>query len=305
MLGQQRNFPTMQAYIAHAEADQAIADELKESLLPWGFFAQTETGAKGFRHLQASDVVIALWSKHCLFSPYRMQMERRMLEAWADGRLVLVKLDHQFLPVGLRDLPAIDATFESARGTVTWREVQRAAKDAMNRALVEVQRRQESFAADDGGVDSLMDDGDEEEVEELVEEEESAPALFVSYAHADADSVTPLVKVVEDHGRRVWIDKGEISAGEGWAGEIVRGIKAAGGLLVMCSPRAFESDHIKREIYLADRYKKQMLPVFLESAEMPEDFEYFFAGVQWLELFKLTGDERGSAMIRALAALQP
>jgi hypothetical protein len=124
--------------------------------------------------------------------------------------------------------------------------------------------------------------------------------LFISYAHADNAQVEPVVKIVEANGREVWIDKGGIPAGEGWAGEIVRAIKGARGVIVMCSQRAFESDHIKREVYLADRYKKPMLPVFIEEAAPPEDFEYFFASVQWLELFKLPEADRPGAVARAL-----
>jgi hypothetical protein len=106
---------------------------------------------------------------------------------------------------------------------------------------------------------------------------------------------------VKSSGREVWIDKGGIQAGEGWAGEIVRAIKGAKSVVVMCSPQAFESDHIKREVYLADRYKKPMLPVFLEAAKMPEDFEYFFAGVQWLELFRMSETDQRAALTKALA----
>ena len=51
----------MFVFIAHAEADQAAADDLKAFLKSRGLVTGTETGAKGFRHLQASDVVVALW----------------------------------------------------------------------------------------------------------------------------------------------------------------------------------------------------------------------------------------------------
>lgn len=130
----------MRAYIAHGEADQAIADELREYLKPLGLFAETESGARGFRHLQKSDVVIALWSRNALFTVQRMQLEKRMLDAWADGQLILVKLDHNFFPVGMRDLPYIDATFEHARKTNAWREIGREAKDRINKLLVEQQQ---------------------------------------------------------------------------------------------------------------------------------------------------------------------
>jgi hypothetical protein len=131
----------------------------------------------------------------------------------------------------------------------------------------------------------------------------ASDALFVSYAHADAPKVDPVVKIVEDAGRTVWVDKGGIQAGESWAGEIVRAIKGSKGVVIMCSPQAFESDHIKREVYLADRYKKPMLPLFLEPAPIPEDFEYFFAGVQWIELFKLNEADRRAAIGNALKSV--
>jgi hypothetical protein len=436
--------------IAHAEADQAAADDLRAFLKSRGLVAETETGARGFRHLQASDVVVALWSQKSVFSAQRMKMERRMLDAWADGRLVLVKLDHGFLPVGLRDLPTVDASFESGRSLSVWPQVERAAKEAMNRALVAAQEElsdslrtgrglpgeeakkksaepRETTGVGSGGfppdeLDSLdvfqlpsapasssqpvARPGPRVEVGEAMvaanskrgspvgvliflagaalvggslwlvlngqeitiplptsalgiegfgdlqltnlqaagisavigillaltvmsagriksrrkpqkravaaaaaaattpaEASASGAALFISYAHADNAAVEPVVRVVRANGREVWIDKTRLQTGDGWAGEIVRAIKGAKGMMVMCSPRAFESDHIKREVYLADRYKKPMLPVFLEPAQMPEDFEYFFAGVQWLELFRLDEADQPGAIGKALSAV--
>jgi hypothetical protein len=423
----------MFVFIAHAEADQAAADELKAFLKTRGLVVETETGARGFRHLQASDVVIALWSQKSVFGAHRMMMEKRMLDAWADERLVLVKLDHGLLPVGMRDLAAIDASFESGRALSVWPQVERAAKEAMNAALVAAQRpvapappepERETTGTGSGRTGGLRaEDGwtvippapapssirtapryepspqyqsapekargaggallmvvllavavagavwlqgvlfpDEptnifafeslvvlallaigllialrvvaavlgglfqrrERVPSGAKKEAAAPAgaasapqpataamaegelpaaVFISYAHADADAVQPVVAIVERSGRSVWIDKGGIQAGEGWAGEIVRGIKGARRVMIMCSPRAFESDHIKREVYLADRYKKPMLPVFIAEAQPPEDFEYFFAGVQWLELFRLPEAERPAAIGKALGAV--
>jgi hypothetical protein len=129
------------------------------------------------------------------------------------------------------------------------------------------------------------------------------PALFISYSHADDAAVTPVVAMVERHGRTVWIDKTGIHTGDGWAGEIVKAIKAAHGVVVMCSKHSFESDHVKREVYLADKYKKPMAPMFLEQAAPPEDFEYFFANVQWLELWKLPEADRAAAIGQALKAV--
>jgi hypothetical protein len=377
----------MFVFIAHAEADQAAADDLKAFLKSRGLVTETETGARGFRHLQRSDVVVALWSQKSVFSTHRMMMERRMLDAWADGRLVLVKLDHGFLPVGLRDLPTIDASFETGRKLSVWPQVERAAREAINRALTEGQDRPAGAGSSGPSGPAEAKDAPprmeappppaasakrgspligltiiaalvalgwagwqayvtpaegrtlltyvaygvvglgllflliviaqagplvrtKAKKAEVVGAPAAAPpapkaasALFISYAHADDAAVTPVVDAVRANGREVWIDKSGIQTGDGWAGEIVRAIKGAGGIMVMCSQRAFESDHVKREIYLADRYKKPMAPVFLEAAQPPEDFEYFFAGVQWLELYKLPEADRPAAIGRALGAV--
>lgn len=310
----------MTVFIAHADADAATAAELAKFLKSRAMLAEIETGARGFRHLQRGDAVVALWSGKSIFHVHRMLMEKRLLEAWSDQRLVLVKLDHGLLPVGLRDLPAIDASFEPARALRAWPEVERSVREAAKRAMSDTASSAKSPAGPVGSPGGGFLGGlfrrksaaapgqpaPARKAAPTAAEADGAPSatmLFISYAHADDAVVAPIVAVVEASGRPVWIDKGSIGAGEGWAGEIVRGIKGARGMIVMCSPRAFESDHIKREVYLADRFKKPMLPVFLEAANMPEDFEYFFAGVQWLELFKLGEAERAGAISSALARI--
>jgi hypothetical protein len=366
----------MTVFIAHAEADRDVAEQLGKFLERRGQFVELEDGARGFRHVQGADLIVALWSKNTVFSPYRLLLEKRTLEAWADEQLALVKLDHAFSPVGLRDLTAIDASFEAQRD-IAWAAIAKSAHDARTRAPQATAPAPQAASpkrADPGaghappppaaartpspfvllllplvllaiGVGLTMLAGDKELLAQLPPNayqmvlpamgafmalilmffvvtllrrrqpkaaQAGAPAptgepLFVSYAHADNSAVLPVVEAVQAQGRAVWLDKGAsgggISAGEGWAGEIVRAIKSARGVIVMCSQHAFESDHVKREVYLADRYKKPMLPVFIEAATPPEDFEYFFASVQWLELHKTPEGDRAAAIAQALKAV--
>jgi hypothetical protein len=126
--------------------------------------------------------------------------------------------------------------------------------------------------------------------------------VFVAYAQDDAVAVGSVVAAVEAAGRRVWINKSGVQAGQ-MASEIVRSVRTAHGMLVMCSPAAFQSDHVKREVYLADRYRKPLLPVYVKPAALPPDFEYFFAGVQGLDLAGTPEPERPDAIRVALAAV--
>ena len=382
----------MTVFVAHASKNQDVAEQLEKFLERRGHFVELDDGETAMRPLQTSDVFVMLVSKDFVFSPYRLRLEQRALDAWTDNRLLLVKLDHAFAPVGLRDLPALDASFEAQR-EVKWNELA---------TQIHTLLRASRGAADDGapqppaptqapptrkgggvggallsivlllpgllaiaasvsiwlanrigpspgtfadllnGIDAFgvrygLPSGvtmwlflaaiilmfstlaagaaamlsrpraEAPEADAPADREEPPPppqsdAVFVSYARANSDKVLPVIEAAKGEGRSFWLDTQALSGGESWAGEIVRAIRSAKGVLVMCSKAAFESDHVKREIYLADRYHKKLVPVFVEEATPPEDFEYFFAGVQFLKLFETPEAERSAAVLRVLEA---
>lgn len=377
----------MTVFVASAPADRAAAESLEALLERRGQFVELDDGRTALRPVMAGDAFVLLVSQALVFAPTRLRIEQRALDAWSSGRLILVKLDRGLAPVGLRDLPSIDASFEAQR-EFTWIKVADAIRDVLRPrpadGVDEAMPPPQAPAARKrgGGVwralfllalaapgafalaaaaaiwlvnrigptpgtlqDLLTGIGDLGArlglpaplapwvfaaaagvtifvllsfVASLVrtitrrpqptrtaptrtEETTQNEAMFVSYARANEGVVLPVIDAARQTGREFWVDQqGGISSGDSWAGEIVRAIRGAAGVVVMCSKAAFESDHVKREIYLADRYKKRLLPVFIEAAEPPEDFEYFFAGVQSLKLFETPEAERPQAFVRVL-----
>lgn len=403
----------MTVFLAHAPADRQTAEAIEKVIERRGQFCELDDGHTALKPIGQGDAFVLLVSQALIFATARLRLEQRALDAWAAGRLIVVKLDHGIAPVGLRDLPAIDATFEAAR-EFKWNEIADAVREVV-RSSANVEGEEESdeeapppeseapptrlpdevrAKKGDGGLLAALllpilllpgllvisasisiwlvnrigptpggwpeliagingfgmryglPDGAMPLVFALsivlfvvalglivlrfVRRARSgadtparnprnahkprAPrprrpgatpspdAVFVSYARANDMTVLPLVEAAKREGRKFWLDQQGISAGDGWAGEIVRAIKAAGGVVVMCSRAAFESDHVKREIYLADRYKKRLVPVFIEQADLPEDFEYFFAGIQSLNLYETPEAERPEALVRILGA---
>jgi hypothetical protein len=128
-----------------------------------------------------------------------------------------------------------------------------------------------------------------------------ASRTFVSYASANAPAVLPVIEAAKRGGRR--FRTGEPGADRGWGGNVARAISAAQSVIVMCSKAAFESDQVKREVFLADRYRKKLVPIFIEEAQPPEDFEYFFVGAPSLKLFETPEAERPQALLRILGAV--
>lgn len=378
----------MTVYLAHAPADREAAEALEKFLERRGQFVELDDGSTALRPVQQNDVVVLFLSTDFGPAPTRLRLEQRALDAWADHRLVVVKLDKSVPPVGLRDLPGIDAS-AGAQREAKWQDVANAVKETLSRPVAASDESDQTtpqpaatrrsggligaaallllalpgigaaivagaiwlvnrIGPSPGTVDDLRRGIDQfgvrygapagltewlfllamlvtlgvlvrfvvhlfaprartakretppaaPKVHEI--EATQSDAVFVSYARANAKDVMPVIEAAKAHGRTFWVDQKNIGAGQSFAAEIVRAIRTAGGVVVMCSKAAFESDHVKREIYLADRYRKKLTPVFLEEAQPPEDFEYFFAGVQRLKLFETPEADRAQALISAL-----
>jgi TIR domain len=127
-----------------------------------------------------------------------------------------------------------------------------------------------------------------------------ATTLFVSYSHKDRPRVEPIVSVIEAMGRRVWMDRTDITGQTGWAGQIVRAIRDCRAVVLMASPNSYGSDQVVRELYLAMNHKKTIVPIEIEPADLPDELQYILAPFQH---HRLSGGETREVLGRALAAV--
>ena len=100
----------MTVFLAHAPADRQTAEALEKIIERRGQFCELDDGQTALRPVGNGDAFVLLVSQALTFATARLRLEQRALDAWAQGRLVVLKLDHGIAPVGLRDLPAIDAS---------------------------------------------------------------------------------------------------------------------------------------------------------------------------------------------------
>lgn len=128
----------MTVFVAHAPADSEAAEGLEKFLERRGEFVELDDGQTVLRPVQPSDVVVLLHSGRFLAAGGRLRLEQRALDAWAEGRLVLVRLDEAQPPVGLRDFDSI-AVRMTAPEEADWQAVGEAVrqKAAARRASAE------------------------------------------------------------------------------------------------------------------------------------------------------------------------
>ena len=127
--------------------------------------------------------------------------------------------------------------------------------------------------------------------------------VFISYASKDRKRILDLVDRLESAEVSVWIDQMSIEVATMWSQEIVSAIRNCKVLILAISGNSADSKNVVKELALASEGHKNILPVYLESAEIPESMAYQLAGIQRVEFFD--GDEEvgHQSVIRALAKL--
>jgi hypothetical protein len=116
-------------------------------------------------------------------------------------------------------------------------------------------------------------------------QESDTSYLFVSYASRDQDRVLPVVDRLNRLGIRFWIDRYQIQGGADYSQEVPRAIGKAHGVIVFLSTHAFASKNVKKELNIAWKKDKPVLPLLLEKVEIPDDFLYNLEAVQSIAMF--------------------
>lgn len=124
--------------------------------------------------------------------------------------------------------------------------------------------------------------------------------VFFSYSSKDEALALSLIGLLKAAGVEVWIDKREIEVSESWAAEIAKAIEEAQAFLLFGTPDAFSSPQVTREVLLAVDFKKLIVPLIKGAVEIPPDFQYALAGLQRLDIGRMSLEESASRIVLAL-----
>jgi hypothetical protein len=106
--------------------------------------------------------------------------------------------------------------------------------------------------------------------------------FFLSYASKDAEQARAVCKFLRDSGASYWMAPESIHPGETYSVAISGAIRECHSLLVLFSKHADESPHVIRELTLADKYNKKIIPVRLTRTD-PAHLEYHLGAAQWID----------------------
>lgn len=126
-------------------------------------------------------------------------------------------------------------------------------------------------------------------------------ATLISHSSANADIAARLCALLEAQGLRCWIAPRDITPGQSYAEEIMRGIEQSATLIVLVSAQSNLSEHVLREIEQAVRLKRPIFPLFLEDVRLNRQLDYYIAPIHWLHLSSGSLERHAATLRRAIA----
>lgn len=102
------------------------------------------------------------------------------------------------------------------------------------------------------------------------------PHLFISHSTRDGGAIAQqLAAALESAGHRCWIAPRDVKPGVPYPGQIVGGIEACSGLVLIVTPGANESPDVLQELQLASTARKVIAPVIVAGCAPDPNIRYY------------------------------
>ena len=125
-------------------------------------------------------------------------------------------------------------------------------------------------------------------IDSLVPYEGSNPYIFISYAHADDESVLPLIEEIGSRGYNVWFDDG-IEVGSEWQECIARHLEKASLVISFISNAYVRSTNCRKELNFALSRGINVINIYLEDTALTPGIELQISSI--FALFKYSMKE--------------
>ena len=106
--------------------------------------------------------------------------------------------------------------------------------------------------------------------------------VFLSHHSSTIELVEHLSRYLEKNNIDTWYAPRDIPAGADWPNEIENAISNCSAFVLLFCAMADSSQQVKRELALADKYKRPVFWVKIENVE-PNNLGYFLTATQWLD----------------------
>ena len=120
--------------------------------------------------------------------------------------------------------------------------------------------------------------------------------IFISYSRKDSEVARGICDMLNKLNIPYWIDIDGVYSGANFKEVIVNAISSTEIVLFLSSENSNKSDNVAKEISIADKYRKIVIPIRIDTSPMNPKIDYDLAGIDFIELFSF--DEKNLAKLR-------
>ncbi len=114
--------------------------------------------------------------------------------------------------------------------------------------------------------------------------------VFISHSSKDKVIADKMCEELEARGLKCWIAPRDITPGSEWAVAISDAIATIKVMVVIYSANSAESTQVPKELGLADKRNKFIIPYKIDDMELTGAFDYYLAGAHWIVANPQAGD---------------
>ena len=106
--------------------------------------------------------------------------------------------------------------------------------------------------------------------------------VFISHSSKDKVIADKMCEALEEKGLKCWIAPRDITPGTEWAVAISDAIATIKVMVVIYSANSAASTQVPKELGLADKRGKFIIPYKIDDMELTGAFDYYLAGAHWI-----------------------
>lgn len=125
----------------------------------------------------------------------------------------------------------------------------------------------------------LLKDETEKEVKTAKTAKED---VFISYSRKDQEKVNIICQYLENYGIGCWIDRESIHHGNNFKVEIIEAIRSSKVLLFVSSVNSNKSPNTVKEVSIAEKYGKVVIPIRIDDSAYDKSLEYDLCNRDWM-----------------------
>ena len=107
--------------------------------------------------------------------------------------------------------------------------------------------------------------------------------VFISYSRVDKEKTNVICQYLDKYGFSYWIDREGVHHGEIFKEEIIDAIESATILLFISSMNSNKSPNTVKEVSIAEKYNKVVIPIRIDDSSYNRSLEYNLCNKDWMD----------------------